>query len=171
MATSQQSRLVIHSRVTAWGFLVALAMAAAFMLSGLRALATSRMLPPRLGIFVEPPEWLIGAMLIAFAAFLFLVGISELARYVKPSTEIVMDADGIAAFGLLGERRFAWRDVIAVDLSPAQAALKIKGRGRMPPPDVRIHFDRLDIDRADILAVLRTHRPDLVAHVVSGIDD
>ena len=108
---------------------------------------------------------------IAFAAFLFLVGISELARYVKPSTEIVMDADGIAAFGLLGERRFAWRDVIAVDLSPAQAALKIKGRGRMPPPDVRIHFDRLDIDRADILAVLRTHRPDLVAHVVSGIDD
>lgn len=170
MATNKQSRLVIHSRVSVWGFLVALAMASAFLVSGLRALATNRMLPQRLGIFVAPPDWLIGAMLIAFAAFLFLVGISELARFIRPSTEIVMDADGIAAFGLLGERRFAWRDVIAVDLSSVQAALKIKGRGRMPPPDVRIHFDRLDIDRDDILAALRTHRPDLVPHIVSGID-
>ena len=170
MATNKQSRLVIHSRVSVWGFLVALAMASAFLVSGLRALATDRLLPQRLGIFVEPPEWLIGALLIAFAAFLFLVGISELARYIKPSTEVVMDADGIAAFGLLGERRFAWRDVIAIDLSHGQAALKIKGRGRMPPPDVRIHFDRLDIDRADILAALRAYRPDLVPNPKTGID-
>ena len=107
MATVPQKRIVAHSRVSAWGFLVALPMALAFLLSGWRAAAVN-MAPQRLGVFVEPPAWLIGSLLIAFALFLFLIGISELARYLKPSAEFVIDGDGIAAFGLFGERRFAW---------------------------------------------------------------
>ena len=174
MATMPQKRLVAYSRVTIWGFLVALLMALAFCGSGLRALAVDvfaiNVTPRNFGIFVEPPAWLIGGLLLAFAAFLFLVGISELARYLKPSAEIVIDGDGIASFGLLGERRFAWRDLIAVDAGSDQVSLKVRGKGRVPPPDVRIHFDRLDIDRGAILSTIWANRPDLLPKRFSSVD-
>lgn len=169
MAPAPQKRLIAHSRVSIWGFLVALTMASAFFFSGLRA-ATVNMTPQKLGVFVEPPAWLIGGMLIAFAAFLFLIGISELARFLKPSAEIVIDGDGIAAFGLLGERRFAWRDLIAVDAGSDQVTLKVRGKGRVPPPDVRIHFDRLDIERGAILSTIWANRPDLLPKRFSSVD-
>ena len=169
MATAPQKRIVAHSRVSAWGFLVALAMALAFLVSGLRAAAVN-MTPERLGVFVEPPAWLVGGLLIAFAGFLFLIGVSELARYLRPSAEIVIDGDGIASFGLLGERRFAWRDVIAVDAGTEQVTLKVRGKGRMSPPDVRIHFDRLDIERGAILSTIWANRPDLVPKRFSSVD-
>ena len=169
MATAPQKRIVARSRVSAWGFLVALTMASAFCLSGLRALAAN-MTPRNLGVFVEPPPWLIGALLIAFSGFLFLIGISELARYLKPATEVVIDGDGIAAFGLLGERRFAWRDLIAVEAGTEQVTLKVRGRGRMPPPEVRIHFDRLDTERDAILSSIWANRPDLLPKRFSSVD-
>ena len=169
MATAPKNQLIAHSRVSAWGFLVALTMAAAFLASGVRGLHLD-LLPSKLGIFVEPPSWLIGTLLIAFALFLFLVGISELARYVKPAPEIIIDRDGIASFGVLGERRFAWRDVISVELNSAALSLKLRGRGRIPPPDLRNHFDRLDVDRRGILACIRMHRPELLSGLASEID-
>ena len=164
-----QKRLVAHSRVSVWGFLVALTLALAFLVSGIRAAAV-KMTPQKLGVFVEPPPWLIGGLLLAFAAFLFLIGISELARFLKPSAEIVIDGDGIASFGLLGERRFAWRDLIAVDAGSDQVSLKVQGKGRVPPPDVRIHFDRLDVVRAAVLSTIWANRPDLLPKRFSSVD-
>lgn len=169
MASEPNTKLVARSRASAWGFLVALSIGAAFLLTGLFALAVN-MTPERLGVFVAPPAWLVGALLIAFSMFFFMIGISELARYVKPAPELVIDRDGIASFGLLGERRFAWRDVLAVDAGSEQVTLKVRGKGRMPPPDVRIHFDRLDIERGAILSTIWANRPDLVPKKFSGVD-
>lgn len=169
MATAPMTKLVARSRASAWGFLVALPIASAFLLAGLCALAVN-MTPGRVGVFVAPPEWLVGALFIAFSAFLFMIGIAELARYVRPGVELILDGDGIASFGLLGERRFAWRDVIAVDAGSEQVALKLQSRGRIPPPDLRIHFDRLDIERETILASIWANRPDLVPKRFSSID-
>ncbi len=169
MATTPNTKLVARSRASAWGFLVALPIASAFLLTGLFALAVN-MTPGRVGVFVAPPSWLVGALLIAFSVFLFMIGIAELARYVRPSVELILDGDGIAAFGLLGERRCAWRDVIAVDAGAEQVALKLRGKGRFPPPDLRIHFARLDIERDAVLSRIWANRPDLVPKRFSSID-
>lgn len=169
MVTAPNMKLVARSRASAWGFLVALPIASAFLLAGLFALAVN-MTPGRVGVFVAPPSWLVGALLIAFSVFLFMVGVSELARYVRPAVELILDGDGVVAFGLLGERRFAWRDVIAVDAGGEHVALKLRGKGRFPPPDLRIHFDRLDIERNAILSIIWANRPDLVPTRFSSID-
>ena len=160
MATRTDASLVIHSRVSPWGFIVALTLALCFVLGGVKAIE-QLLLPRKFGVFVDPPHWLIGALLLAFAVFLFLIGVSELARYVKPATEVVIDRDGIATIGLLGERRFAWRDVLAAELTANMLSLKVRGNGRLPPPDLRIHFDRLDVEPATILARIRDCRADL----------
>lgn len=160
MAQEPPSPLIVRSRPTAWGFLVALAIGLSFLFAGARALQTY-MLPRRVGIFVEPPDWLMGAILIGFALFMFLVGISELVRYLWPSTELVIDRDGISAFGLLGERRTGWRDLIVSEIRGQTMSIKVRATGRLAPPDLRIHFDRLDADPALILAAIRAHRADL----------
>ncbi len=161
MVAGQDTPLVVMTRVSAWGFLVALAMALAFLVTGWNALG-SRLLPSHLGVFVEPPQWLPGVLMLAFSLFLFLVGISELARYIRPSTEIVVDHEGISTFGLMGERRAVWPDMLASDVTDAGLSIQIRGKGRMPPPDMRIHFDRLDIAPKTVLAKIGAHRPDLV---------
>ena len=161
MAIGQDTPLVVRTHVSAWGFLVALSMGAAFMITGW-SLLNSRLLPRHLGIFVEPPDWLPGVLLLVFAMFLFLVGISELARYIRPSTEIVVDNDGISTFGLLGERRARWTDMLAADLTEHSLSIKLRGQGRLPPPDLKLFFGRFDIDPRDVLSRIGMHRPDLL---------
>lgn len=154
--------LVVRSRVTPWGFLVALPLALAFAIAGALALDSASVLPERLGIFVAPPAWLLGLGLLGFALFLFLVGMSELVHYVKPSVEVVVDRAGVSTYGLLGERHFDWSDINASELVQGVLSLKVRGRGRLQPPDVRIHFNRLDLSPHVLLARIRAHRPDLV---------
>lgn len=155
--------LVVRSRVTPWGFLVALPLALAFTLVGAVAIDAGGLLPEKLGLFVAPPGWLIGVLLLLFALFLFLVGVSELVHYMKPSVEVILDQSGVSTFGLLGERHFAWDDITMSELGQGVLSLKVRGKGRLPPPDVRIHFNRLDLSPHVLVARLRAHRPDLLA--------
>lgn len=158
--------LVVRSRVTPWGFLVALPLALAFTIVGALALDAVSVLPERLGIFVAPPGWVLGLGLLGFALFLFLVGMSELVHYLKPSVEVVVDRAGVSTYGLLGERHFDWSDIRASELAQGVLSLRVRGRGRMQPPDVRIHFNRLDLNPHVLLSRIRVHRPDLVPSAV-----
>lgn len=157
---TMEEPLIVRSRVTPWGFLVALSLAVAFFVAGVRA-ADAGLLPDKLGVFVAPPEWLVGAVLLAFAIFLAMVGISELVRYLRPSVEVVVDRTGVATFGLLGERRCAWDDITASRVEQETLSFRLRGKGRFPPPDLRIHFNRLDLSPHVLLARVRSHRPDL----------
>jgi hypothetical protein len=152
--------LVVRSRVMPWGFLVALTMAIAFTWLGLRALETN-MLPRQLGVFVEPPPGLIGIAFLVFGLFLALIGVSELVRYLSPAVEVVVDRHGIATYGLLGARRADWTDIRWSVISDEVIAFKLRQRGRMPPPDMRVHFSRLDLPPEALLAAIREYRPDL----------
>jgi hypothetical protein len=163
MAATASAPLIGHSHVTPWGFLVALPLAAAFGLMGLRAIAATSLLPQRLGVFVEPPPWIVGLAFLVFALFLFLVGVSEFVRFLRPSVEVVVDRDGIATFGLLGERRVGWGDILWSEFGQDTLSLKVRQKGRVPVPDMRIHFSRLDVEPVDVLAAIRVHRPDLAA--------
>ncbi|MEZ5849939.1 MAG: hypothetical protein R3D68_04700 [Hyphomicrobiaceae bacterium] len=154
--------LVVRSRVPAWGFVYALCFAAAFFGVGIGALGAD-LVPPRLGVFVAPPEWLVGALLIGIAGFLVLVGISEFVRYLWPTTEVVIDKSGIRAMGLLGARRAAWSDITALEIRPAMLALPLRGSGKRRPGELRIHFDRVDASPAVVLAAIHACRPDLSA--------
>lgn len=153
--------LVVRSRVSAWGFVYALFFAVAFFAAGVRALSAD-LVPARLGVFVAPPDWLVGALLVGIASFLVLVGIAELVRYLWPTTEVVIDQSGIRAMGLLGAHRASWNDIASVDFHPAMLALRlhtnVAGRGR----ELRIHFDRVDARPRDVLAAIRACRPDLL---------
>jgi hypothetical protein len=161
MNTALAQPLIVRSRVSSSGFLVALVLAVAFLAVGLKTLEVS-LVPPRLGVFVEPPSWFFAALLVGFAAFMFLVGVSEVARFIRPATELVIDRDGISTFGLFGERRAFWADLIASEFQQGTLSLKLRAKGRMPPPDMRLHFDRLDVDPPLVFAAIRAHRPDLI---------
>lgn len=163
MVGTTRSQLVIRSRVAPWGFLFALPLAAAFAWMGLRALETLSLLPDRIGVFVAPPPGLVGIAFLVFALFLALIGVSELTRYLRPSTEAVIDPQGIAVYGLLGERRMAWSDIAGADVNQEVLALRARRRGQLPAPDLRLHFSRLDLSPSVLLAAVRRHRPDLFA--------
>lgn len=165
MPTIDDPPLVVRSRVTPWGFLVALLLAVAFTLVGAMTIDASGLLAERLGVFVAPPPWLVGALLLGFALFLFLVGVSELVHYFKPSVEVIVDRNGVSTFGLLGQRHYDWSDITMAGLAQGVLSLKVRGKGRLPPPDVRIHFNRLDLNPHVLIARVRTHRPDLLSMV------
>lgn len=162
MSVSPDTPLVVRTHVSAWGFVIALAMALLFLYAGWNILH-SNIMPNQLGVFVEPPPWLPGLLLLLFSLFLFLVGISEFARFVRPSTELVIDGDGISTYGLLGRRTASWTDMLAADLTPSGLAIKVRGKGRVPPPDMNIYFARLAVEPSTVLDHISARRPDLVA--------
>lgn len=161
MAPALSFPLVLRSHVTAWGFLVALTLGLWLLFAGVLTINVP-LLPRRLWVFVEPPSWILGALLLGFAGFLFLVGVAELARFVRPSTELVVDYEGIRTYGLLGERRIAWEDMVASDVRPGSLSIRLRRHGRMARPALNIHFDRIDGGPATLIAAIRSQRPDLV---------
>ncbi|MFM9938471.1 MAG: hypothetical protein ACKVP7_03115 [Hyphomicrobiaceae bacterium] len=161
MTNGTETALIAHTRVTVWGFLVALTMGCAFFWAALLSMAAPLM-PARLGIFVEPPPWALGLAFLGLAVLLFLVGIAELMQFLKPSQEVIIDRDGIATIGLLGERRCSWRDVRNAEIIDDLLTLQIRQTGRLRPVDMRIHFSRLDVVPADLVAAIRSQRPDLL---------
>ncbi|MGE3917350.1 MAG: PH domain-containing protein [Hyphomicrobiaceae bacterium] len=152
--------LVVRSHVTAWGFLVALPMAFAFAALGalsLDALVTSG----SLGRLEASPLWLFSVPLVGFGLFLFLVGVSELARYVKPSVEVVLDEQGITTRGLVAGRHIAWGDLVEVRIEPGQIALTGRSNGGRAVRTARLHLGRLEVDPVELMAAITTFRPDL----------
>ena len=150
--------MIVRTHVTPWGFLVALPLALGFAYLGARALDAG-LLPASLGSLDDPPLWLFSALLIGFALFLFLIGVGELASYLKPAVEVVLDRQGIATFGMLGERRLTWGELGEARIDGGQ--LSLRGRHGDRTRSMRLHFNRLSIAPADLVARIERHRPDL----------
>ncbi len=161
--TEQQlDPIVVRTHVTPWGFVVALPLALTFAYLGAHAL-DGQIVPRQLGALVEPPGWTFGALLLGFALFLFLIGIAELAHYLKPSIEVVIDSTGVTTYGVLGERRHQWADVLGLDVDPSQVSLRMRSRGRGAARDVRLHFSRLAVEPVLLVDSIHAHCPDLEA--------
>lgn len=152
--------MIARSKSSPWGFLVALLMAFAFLTVGTIAMNLLE-LPQRVGIFVAPPSWIIGAALAAFAVVLFLVGIMELARWLSPAIEVTIDANGIATFGLLGAERVGWSDLTSLETHGPLIVVGTRRRRRNGTSQLVIDTNRLDAEPAQIARVIVSHRSDL----------
>lgn len=152
--------MIVRTHVTPWGFLVALPLALGFAYLGARALDAS-MLPASLGSLDDPPLWLFSALLIGFALFLFLIGVGELASYLKPAVEVVLDRQGIATFGMLGERRLTWGELVEARIVGGQLSLRGRHGDRGGARNMRLHFNRLSVAPVDLIKRIERHRPDL----------
>lgn len=102
--------LVVRSHVMPWGFVIALPLALAFAYVGAWGLDLG--LAPEAIVEEQAPLWIFSLPLLAFSLFLFLIGVGELATYLKPAVAIVVDASGVTTHGMLGARRMAWDDVV-----------------------------------------------------------
>lgn len=153
--------LVVLSHVTPWGFLVALPLALLFAYLGAAALDTE-LLPHDSRLGERAPLWVFSLPLLAFALFLFLIGVGELASWLKPGIALVIDDAGVASFGIVGQRRIAWGDVAA--LQKVDGGMELVARSRREGGGVRhmrIHFNRLDIEPLAVARQILAHRPDL----------
>ena len=162
--------MVVHTHVTPWGFVVALPLALAFAYLGARALDAG-LVPNSIPDLAEAPIWLFSALLIGFALFLFLVGVNELARYLKPAVEVVLDRDGITAHGMLGERRMSWSDLVEARTEGGQLALRARSGNRASLRTMRLHFNRLAIDPVVLMSRIGMHRPDLAQPFLAALED
>jgi hypothetical protein len=158
---------VVRTHVTPWGFAVALPLALGFAYLGAWAFDAD-VVPHKLGIMEEPPIWLFGTMFVGFALFLFLIGVGELASYLKPGVEVVMDATGIATHGIIGQRRIAWDDLLEARIDSRQIELAGRTSSGGSARRLRLHFNRLEVEPAQLLASIRARRPDLALVHASG---
>jgi hypothetical protein len=148
--------LVVYTRVAPWGFVVALPFAAVLAALGGWAL--------EIGIAHDPtasrldnPLWIFSIPLLGFALFLFVVGVGELARYVKPTVEVVVDRDGITTYGLMGARHIEWNDLVEMHIDAQHIALRARHKGT--PKTVRLSFNRLAIEPARLIRRIEMSSP------------
>jgi hypothetical protein len=158
--------LIVRTHVTPWGFLVALPFALSLAYLGawlIDADVTHHPLANLGGSSIS----LLGALLIGFSLYLFLVGVGELASYLKPSVELVVSGEGIAVYGLLGERRMAWSDLVEARIRGDHLVLVGQARGGLGGRSLRLALRRLAIDPKELVRKLQQYRPDLATTVES----
>jgi len=160
----REKPLVVHTHVTPWGFMVALPFALALAYLGARALDVGVADDPATSWF-DNPLWVFSIPLLGFALFLFLVGIGELARYLKPAVEVAIDPDGITTYGMMGARRILWSELVEVRIDDQHISLRARHRGTAKT--VRLHFNRLAVEPALLVRRIERHRPDLPPILVS----
>lgn len=152
--------LIVHTRVMPWGFVVALPLALCFAYLG-AWIFDGGLEPVRTGGKGEVPATAMAGLLIGFALFLFLIGVGELASYLKPAVEVVLDENGVTTRGVLGERRIAWGDLAEAVIDQGQLTLRgAKLRGARPR-ELRLNFNRLEVEPVRLLETIRKYRPDL----------
>ncbi|MFV0299118.1 MAG: hypothetical protein ACK5JT_23700 [Hyphomicrobiaceae bacterium] len=156
----REKPLIVKSHVTPWGFLVALPLAVAFAWVGAMSLDTP-IATPQLGVIGSAPPWIVSAALLGFSLLLFIIGIAELAAYIKPAVQVVFESEQVRTLGVMGERRFAWNDVVAARIDDGQLVLSVRGRTPGKIREARLHFSRLQIDPAVLIRRILTHRPDI----------
>lgn len=152
--------LVVRSHVMPWGFVVALPLALAFAYVGAWGLDLG--LAPEAIVTEQAPLWIFSLPLLAFSLFLFLIGIGELANYLKPAVAVVVDASGVTTHGMLGARRMAWDDVVDCRIQSGQLTLRGLVKPSKGTRELRLNFNRLAIEPARLVQRIATHRPDLV---------
>jgi hypothetical protein len=152
--------LIVHSHVMPWGFVVALPLALAFAYVGAWGLDLG--LAPEAIVAERAPLWIFSLPLLAFSLFLFLIGVGELATYLRPSVAIVVDANGVTTHGMLGARRMAWADVVDSRIDGDQLTLRGLVKPSKGTRELRLNFNRLEIEPARLIQRIAAHRPDLV---------
>ena len=155
-----EERLVVHSHVTPWGFLVSLPLAVALVYLGAWGLDIG-LLTEAVGRAPDGPLWIFSVPLLGFALFLFLIGVGELASYLKPGIEVIIDGDGVTTHGVLGKRFMAWGDILEARLEQGQLSLRARGKSRGTVRDMRLHFNRLAISPAVLVERIAARRSDL----------
>jgi hypothetical protein len=163
-AATRDEPMIVRAHVTPWGFLVALPFALSLAYLGAWLIDADVAHHP-LASLGESSISLLGVFLIGFSLYLFLVGVGELASYLKPAIEVVMDAQGIAIFGLLGERRMAWSDIVTASIEGDDLMLLVRARGGSARRRIRLPLSCLAVDPKKLLAMLQSHRPDLASAV------
>jgi hypothetical protein len=154
-----EAPLIVHTSVTPWGFLVALPFALALAYLGGWALDVGASHDPTVSR-LDNPLWVFSIPLLGFALFLFVVGIGEVARYLKPAVEVVIDGNGVTTYGAMGARSVVWNELVEVRIDAQHVSLRARHKGT--PRTVRLHFDRLNIDPALLVRSIERHRPDLM---------
>ncbi|MGE0765204.1 MAG: hypothetical protein AB7L90_01960 [Hyphomicrobiaceae bacterium] len=157
--------LVVHAQVGPWGFLIALPFAMVLAYLGAWALDLGFEHDPFMSR-LDKPLWLFSVPLLGFALFLFVVGVGELARYIRPAVEAVIDEQGVTTYGDMGARRIAWSELIETRIDSQHVSLRARHKGMSKT--VRLHFDRLDVEPARLVRRIEQHRPDVAAVIVSG---
>jgi hypothetical protein len=159
-AADPDKPMIVKTHVTPWGSLVALPFALALAYLGASMIDNDATYHPLAGLGSDTIA-LLGLLLIAFSLYLFLVGISELACYLKPSVELVMDGEGIVIHGLFGKRRMAWGDLVEAGIRGDELVLTRRASGRLARRTLALPLGRLAIDPKELVRKLRQHRPDL----------
>jgi hypothetical protein len=155
-----ESPLVVYSHVTPWGFLVSLPLAIVLVYLGAWGLDIG-LVSDTVGRAPDEPLWIFSVPLLGFALFLFLIGVGELASYLKPGVEVVVDGDGVSTFGVLGRRFMAWGDIFEARLGQGQLSLRGRGKSQGAVRDMRLHFGRLAIPPAVLVGRIAARRSDL----------
>lgn len=159
-AASKDEPLIVYAHATPWGFLVALPLALVLAYLGASQIDADEALHPLASLGGHSIS-LLGVLLVGFSLYLFLVGIGELAGYLKPAVEAVLDDEGIAIYSLVGQQRMAWRDVADTHLQADEFVLYGRMPNRSGQRSMRLHLSRLAIDPNALFLLLRKHRPDL----------
>jgi len=160
----REDSLVVHTHVTAWGFLFALPFALVLAYLGAWALDAGVAHDPDASR-LDNPLWVFSVPLLGFALFLFVIGVGELARYLKPAVEVVIDADGVTTYGIMGARHILWGELVETRIDGQHVALRARRNGA--PKTLRLHFNRLAIQPAELIRSIEAHRPDLPPIVVT----
>jgi len=160
-----EAPLIVHTRVAPWGFVVALPFALVLAYLGGWALDVGASHDPSVSR-LDNPLWVFSIPLLGFALFLFVVGIGEVARYLKPSVEVVLDGNGVTTYGAMGARSVTWNELVEMRIDAQHISLRARHKGT--PRTVRLHFDRLAIDPALLVRSIERRRPDLTPLVSSN---
>jgi len=156
--------LVVRTHVTPWGFVVALPFALALTTLGAWALEVGFPHDPEVSR-LDNPLWVFSIPLLGFALFLFAIGVGELARYLKPAIEVVMDDDGVTTYGVMGARRIAWNELVETHIDSQHISLRARHKGASKT--LRLHFARLSAEAPELVRRIERHRPDLKPIIVS----
>ncbi len=163
-ADARNELMIVYAHATPWGFLLALPFAVALAYFGASLIDTDVAHDP-LAALGEQTISALGLFLIGFSLYLFLVGVGELAGYLKPAVRLIMDGQGVAVFGLLGARRMAWGDLVQLRLHGNDLILRGRARSRPGRRSFRLPLSRLAIDPKVLLRRLQRQRPDLVVRI------
>jgi len=143
-----------------WGFIVALPLALAFAYVGAWGLDLG--LAPEAIAAEHAPLWIFSLPLLAFSLFLFLIGVGELANYLKPSVAVVVDASGVTTYGVLGARRITWEDIVDARIEGGQLSLRGLVKPSTGTRELRLNFNRLAIEPARLVQQISARRPGLL---------
>jgi hypothetical protein len=146
--------LIVRTHVAPWGFVLALGLGLVFAGVGVVALESGAA-PASVQSLAETPLWALGIVLLVASLVLFLNGVAELASWLLPSIELIVDAEGLTMSGVLGKRRVTWGEIRAITASRDEIAIEIAGHGVRHRRTLRLPLRRLAVEPEKLVSRLR----------------